>query len=136
MKILISLIFLLVFTACVEEEQKKTASITCDSSIQSNWLIEGSDTAIVGFANQEFGDSSYQQIFFDDSSSCAITFKFTGENCQGTIEGTFADYLGGGSGDPGCDYFEQSFSYFIEESTMQVCPESDPDNCDTLSALE
>jgi hypothetical protein len=108
-----------------------SSSSSCDKGIISNWFLKSDSNVNFDFSASSFDEQSAYSIVFGDGAECNLDLTIQGSTCSGSLVSENSSYVGGGSGDPGCSYFNQTFSYSISGETATFCDEgaTSDDDC-------
>ena len=101
-----------------------------EKSIFSIWTRD--DGFSLNFEGARFNTSFVTTAIFADGAKCSCRGVISGAESLGAIKASSCSYIGGGSGDPGCVFYDNNgvpYTYTKENSTLLFC--SAPNDCGT-----
>lgn len=100
---------------------------TCGKDITSSWETRSFEAiqSSLDLSSHFIGTTRGTSIVFAGGETCTVDVKLTGSDCSGEALVTNALYAGGGSGDPGCDDLEETYSYSVGVLFLSLCVDGD-----------
>lgn len=106
--------------SCASDPHKDTQSCVSGKPFASDWftIADGYFKEMRLSSLAAGGDIAFVVL---DKSVCEVTFSTTGFGCAGDYEITDSEYVGGGSGDPGCASLVGRGTYKKETDRLTIC---------------